>query len=59
MTHFIVANLRIHDHTKREAFLFVTHLSHYPIILGIPWLKLHNPELKFSKGTMLFNSPYC
>jgi hypothetical protein len=59
VTHFIVATLRIHDHTEEEAFLFVTHLSHYPIILGIPWLKLHDPELKFGKGTMLFNSPYC
>jgi hypothetical protein len=59
VTHFLVANLRIHDHTEREAFLFVTNLSHYPIILGIPWLKLHDPELKFGKGTMLFNSLYC
>lgn len=36
VTHFLVANLRIHDHTEKEAFLFVTSLSHYPIILGIP-----------------------
>jgi hypothetical protein len=59
VTHFLVANLRIHDHTEKEAFLFATHLSHYPIILGIPWLKLHDPELKFGKGSMLFNSLYC
>jgi hypothetical protein len=59
VTHFIVATLRIHDHTEKEAFLFVTRLSHYPIILGIPWLKLHDPELKFGQGTMLFNSSYC
>jgi hypothetical protein len=36
ITHFIVANLRIYDHTEREAFLFITYLLHYPIILGIP-----------------------
>jgi len=36
ITHFIVATLRIYDYTKKEAFLFVTRLSHYLIILGIP-----------------------
>lgn len=59
VTHFLITNLRIYNHIEKEAFLFVISLSHYPIILGIPQLKLHNPELKFSKGTMLFNSPYC
>ena len=59
VTHFLVANLRIHDHTERDAFLFVTCLSRYPIILGIPWLKAHDPEVKFGKGTMTFNSDYC
>jgi hypothetical protein len=59
VTHFLVADLRIHDHLEKDAFLFATNLSHYPIILGVPWLKLHDPELKFGKGTMLFNSDYC
>lgn len=36
VTHFLVADLRIHNHLKKEAFLFATNLSHYPIILGIP-----------------------
>jgi hypothetical protein len=59
VTHFVVANLQIHNHLEKDAFLFVTNLSRYPIILGIPWLKLHNPKLKFSKETMLFNSEHC
>lgn len=59
VTHFVVANLKLHDHLDKNAFLFATNLSHYPIILGLPWLKLHDPELKFGKETMLFNSEYC
>lgn len=59
ITHFLVTNLRIHNHLEKDAFLFATNLSHYLIILGIPWLKLHDPELKFGKETMLFDSDYC
>jgi hypothetical protein len=36
VTHFLVATLRIYDHTENEAFLFMTNLLYYPIILGIP-----------------------
>ena len=36
VTYFLVANLRIYDYTEKEAFLFVTSLLYYPIILGIP-----------------------
>jgi hypothetical protein len=59
VTHFMVANLRLHDHLDKKAFLFATRLSRYPIILGLPWLKLHDPELSFGKETMLFNSKFC
>jgi len=30
ITHFLVANLRIHDHAEQDAFLFATCLSRYP-----------------------------
>jgi hypothetical protein len=36
VTHFIVANLRLHNHLDKKAFLFTTRLSRYPIILGLP-----------------------
>ena len=58
VTHFLVINLRIYNHLEKEVFLFTTNLSYYPIILGIPWLKLHDPELKFRKGTIIFSSKY-
>jgi hypothetical protein len=36
VTHFIVANLRLHNHLDKKAFLFATRLSRYPIILELP-----------------------
>lgn len=59
VNYFVVADLRIGNYLDKRQFLFVTTLSYYPIILGIPWLKLHNPELRFGKETMLFNSEFC
>jgi hypothetical protein len=57
--HFLVRDLKLHNYLEKRAFLFATRLSRYPIILGLPWLKLHNPEISFAKGTMLFNSMFC
>jgi hypothetical protein len=36
VTHFIVANLRLHNHLDKKVFLFATCLSRYLIILGLP-----------------------
>jgi hypothetical protein len=36
ITYFVIITLRINDYTKLEAFLFITYLSHYLIILGMP-----------------------
>ena len=58
ITYFLVTNLRINNYLEKEAFLFATNLSYYLIILGLPWLKLYNPKLKFKKETILFNSKY-
>ena len=58
ITYFLVTNLRINNYLEKEAFLFATNLFYYLIILGLPWLKLYNPKLKFKKETILFNSKY-
>ena len=59
VTHFLVANLRMYNYLEKDAFLFATNLSYYLIILGIPWMKLHDPKLKLRKETILFNSKHC
>jgi hypothetical protein len=54
--HFLVRDLKLYNYLEKRAFLFTTCLLQYLIILGLPWLKLHDPEISFAKGTMLFNS---
>jgi hypothetical protein len=39
--------------------MFVTKLGHYPIVLGIPWLQLHDVAIRFSSRTLTFGSQYC
>ena len=59
VTDYITTNLRLHDHLEKDAVLYVTSLSRYPVILGIPWLKRHDPEVSYAKGTMKFSSEFC
>jgi len=39
--------------------MFVTKLSHYPIVLGIHWMELHDVAIRFSSHTLTFESQYC
>jgi hypothetical protein len=36
--------------------MFVTKLGHYPIVLGIPWLKEHNVAIRFASNLVTFVS---
>lgn len=50
--------IKIGDH--KETLVFdVAKLGHYPIVLGVPWLKLHNPAINWSAQTMTFPSQHC
>lgn len=31
----------------------------FPIILGMPWLQAHNPDINWIMGEVTFSSPYC
>lgn len=39
--------------------LLVTRLGHYVIVLGIPWLRRHDPSIKFSANSLAFDSSFC
>jgi hypothetical protein len=39
--------------------MFVTKLGHYPIVLGIPWLKQHDVAIRFALNLVTFGSQYC
>jgi hypothetical protein len=41
ITHYVDIPMGIGGH-EEHARLFVTSLGHYPIVLGIPWLRRHN-----------------
>ena len=50
--------LLIGKHSE-NIILDITQLGHCPIILGIPWLKKHNPEVLWSSHRVTFNSKPC
>ena len=59
VAYFVQSGMRIHDHFEPKIRLYVTKLAHYPVVLGLPWLKKHDPVVGWSANTMLFNSEYC
>ncbi|KAJ0128788.1 Uncharacterized protein HZ326_28115 [Fusarium oxysporum f. sp. albedinis] len=59
ITHYVRAGLRIADHFQKSMLFYVTRLASYPIVLGMPWLKQHDPQVGFAAHTFTFNSPYC
>ncbi|EEA22361.1 retrovirus polyprotein, putative [Talaromyces marneffei ATCC 18224] len=51
--------LKIGNHYE-NTFCFLTQLGlDHPVILGIPWLREHNPEIDWSLDHVKFNSSYC
>ena len=58
ITHQVSSELVIGPH-REMLTLDVTKIHSYPIILGIPWLKLHDPWIQWSTHRLTFNSPYC
>jgi transposase InsO family protein len=59
ITHYVRTGMRIQDHLQRNMMFYVTQLGSYPIVLGMPWLRQHDPLVSFGGHNMHFNSPYC
>jgi hypothetical protein len=53
ITHLAEVGMNIQDHEERIPMV-VTKLGHYPIVLGIPWLRLHNVAVRFASNTVTF-----
>lgn len=45
-------------HTEQIKFA-ITKLGQYPLILGIPWLKKHDPRIIWSNHSIYFDSDSC
>ena len=58
ITHMTRLRLDIDQHTE-EIPMFVTKLGHYPIVIGIPWLKRHDVAIRFATNTVTFDSDFC
>jgi hypothetical protein len=57
VTHKAIMEFKIGRHHETTP-LNVTKLS-YPIMLGISWLKRHDPWIQWSQHRITFNSPFC
>jgi hypothetical protein len=39
--------------------LNAANISQYPVVLGMPWLALHEPTISYSQRRVVFGSDYC
>jgi len=58
ITHIAKVSMKIQDH-REQLPMVVPKLGHYPIVLGIPWLRLHDVAVHFASNTVTFGSQYC
>jgi len=58
ITHVAKVEMMVQDH-KEQLPMFVTKSGHYPIVIGIPWLRLHDVAVWFASNTITFGSQYC
>jgi Retroviral aspartyl protease len=48
-------DIQVNGKTSTERFL-ITGLGNQKIILGLPWLQKHNPEINWKEGTLLWRT---
>ena len=53
----IIGQLMIDDHHEQVELTVIT-LKGYDIVLGMPWLEIHNPEVNWSTGTIRINDKH-
>jgi Reverse transcriptase (RNA-dependent DNA polymerase)/RNase H-like domain found in reverse transcriptase/Integrase zinc binding domain/Chromo (CHRromatin Organisation MOdifier) domain/Integrase core domain/Retroviral aspartyl protease len=58
VTHESPCKMTVRSH-EEELTPSCTKLGHYPVILGIPWLKTHDPTICWSKHNLGFDSSHC
>ena len=58
VTHDVTTKIKIGPHQESLTF-DITKLHSYSIMLGVPWLKLHDPWIQWSRHRITFNSPFC
>jgi hypothetical protein len=57
ITHIATVGKKIQEY-QEQLPMFITKLGHYPIVLGMPWLRLHDVAVRFASNTVTFGSQY-
>jgi hypothetical protein len=58
VTHDTTVELTTNNHRETIKLYCIT-ISNSPIILGLPWLKKHNPKINGREGKLMFDSNKC
>jgi hypothetical protein len=58
ITEYVKVQYMVGDHHETLT-AYLTSLRHYPLILGIPWLKRHEVTINFTKNDIQFSFPRC
>ena len=58
ITHEVIITMDIGNHREQIRFQ-VANLKKHEAILGMPWLKRHNPTINWDKEQISFNSERC
>jgi hypothetical protein len=58
VTHNTTVKLTTNNHQEMIKLHCIT-ISNSPIILGLPWLKKHNPKINWREGRVMFDSNKC
>ena len=63
VTHLATVTMTTRDHTghvhTETLPLFVTKLGHYPVVLGIPWLRKNDVTIRFARDQLSFGPMHC
>lgn len=52
-------NLHLSGNHKESIVFHIFDCKHSPLVLGLPWLKLHNPQIDWSTGRIISWSTFC
>ena len=58
VTHNTLVDLDINNHYENIRLHCIT-IGNTPIILGLPWLKLHDPDIRWKNNQVSFTSDRC
>ncbi|KAI0995758.1 hypothetical protein K3495_g12422 [Podosphaera aphanis] len=56
--HLAKTTLKIAGHTE-VIYLYVTPLANFDLVLGLPWLRLHNSRVNWAEESITFDNASC